>query len=93
MNNQVETPSIATHASSAAEDCFSTEIDDLDDELMEDDLAADTEDVSAAAEEEQPEAPVLPRISYGIVDILFPMTPPKPKGARLVRGPLRFNQP
>ena len=31
------------------------------------------------------------RISYGIADILFPMTPPTPKGARLVRGPLRFN--
>ena len=31
------------------------------------------------------------RVSYGIADILFPMTPPKPKGARLVRGPLRFN--
>jgi hypothetical protein len=30
-------------------------------------------------------------VSYGIADILFPMTPPKPKGARLVRGPLRFN--
>jgi hypothetical protein len=31
------------------------------------------------------------RISYGIADILFPMTPPKPRGARLIRGPLRFN--
>jgi hypothetical protein len=31
------------------------------------------------------------RVSYGIADILFPMTPPKPKGARLIRGPLRFN--
>jgi hypothetical protein len=31
------------------------------------------------------------RISYGIADILFPMTPPAPKGARLIRGPLRFN--
>ncbi len=32
-----------------------------------------------------------PRVSYGLADILFPATPPKPKGARLIRGPLRFN--
>jgi hypothetical protein len=94
MNHQAESVSVATRASSAADDCLSTAIDDLDDDFMEDELEASTDELSiAAAEEEQPAEPVLPRMSYGIVDILFPMTPPKPKGARLIRGPLKFNQP
>jgi hypothetical protein len=64
---------------------------DLLGQVLEDhpDIALDLEAPDLGMEE--PAATNGARISYGIADILFPMTPPKPKGARLIRGPLRFN--
>jgi len=51
------------------------------------------EEVPSFVSEEPQIVAQTPRMSYGLVDILLPMTPPKPKGARLVRGPLKFHQP
>jgi hypothetical protein len=53
-----------------------------------------TQDVGtpcATLARQQPGTTGAPHVSYGLADILFPVKPPKPKGARLIRGPLRFN--
>jgi hypothetical protein len=66
-------------------------------DLLEDspqDLSVLTQEVGAPAATlacREPDTIGGTRVSYGLADILFPVTPPKPKGARLVRGPLRFN--
>ena len=91
MNYAVESGSIAR--STYNDDSY--DISDMADLLQEtpEDLELN-EDVSAPATTlacEEPGTIGGTRVSYGIADILFPMTPPKPKGARLVRGPLRFN--
>jgi hypothetical protein len=82
-----------TVARSTSDDLYGTSTVDMLDAPQEYDL-----DIEEGGETAMPElvaeepCPVgLPRTSYGIADILFPMNPPKPKGARLVRGPLRFN--
>jgi len=82
-----------TSTSIAQQESLAAVIDDFEDDLADDDIEAQhVENDTSIVFEEPQVALVGPRMSYGLVDILFPMTPPKPKGARLVRGPLRFNQ-
>ena len=85
--------SVTSARSTSDDDSYGISSVDLLDEPMEDDLDLDEDGEVPSwrlcAEEPTPIGE--PRVSYGIADILFPMTPPKPKGARLIRGPLRFN--
>jgi hypothetical protein len=85
--------SIGSESSMSDDDAHRISAVELLDEPMEDDLDVEDDDETPtlALSVEEPRAIDVPRVSYGIADILFPMTPPKPKGARLVRGPLRFN--
>ena len=91
MDYQVE--SVTSARSTSDDDLYGISSVDLLDEPMEDDLdlGEDGEISVMALVAEEPTPIGEPRVSYGIADILFPMTPPKPKGARLIRGPLRFN--
>ena len=94
MSHHAESVSIGKYESSIGDDHFSTAIDDLDEDLTDEELDAHAEESATTdCEEDHSAAPALPRMSYGLADVLLPMTPPKPKGARLVRGPLKFNMP
>jgi hypothetical protein len=90
MDHAFESTAI-THGSSA-DNVYDPSIGvDLLDELHEEHPHA-TQDVEASASDDEEHGEIAgTRVSYGSADILFPMTPPKPKGARLIRGPLRFN--
>ena len=85
--------SIGSARSTSDDDAYGISAVDMLDEPMEDDLDVeeDIETPTLALSAEEPSTIDVPRVSYGLADILFPMTPPKPKGARLIRGPLRFN--
>jgi hypothetical protein len=91
VDYQVE--SVTSARSTSDDDVYGMSSVDLLNEPMVDDLDLDEDGgvsvIALVAEEPTPIGE--PRLSYGIADILFPMTPPKPKGARLIRGPLRFN--
>lgn len=85
--------SITTAHRTADDDGLGLAPVDLLDEPTADDLELD-EDFDAPPLPQVTEEPGMigsSHVSYGLADILFPVTPPKPKGARLIRGPLRFN--
>ena len=91
MDYQVE--SVTSARSTSDDDLYGISSVDLLDEPIEDDLDLDEDgEISVMALVAEEPTPIgEPRVLYRIADILFPMTPPKPKGARLIRGPLRFN--
>jgi hypothetical protein len=84
--------SIGSARGTSDDDSYGISAVDMLDEPMEDDLdVEEVETPTLALSAAEPGTIDVPRVSYGLADILFPMTPPKPKGARLIRGPLRFN--
>jgi hypothetical protein len=91
MDYHVE--SITTARMTSDDDALGMAAVDLLDDPIDDDLDLDEEieTPTLALIAEEPDMIGAPRVSYGLADILFPATPPKPKGARLIRGPLRFN--
>jgi hypothetical protein len=91
---ELVTMTIGTPTAGAEQAGLSAAIDELEDDLAEEEVEAQQIEESPDTVCEEPQvAAATPRVSYGLVDILFPVTPPKPKGARLVRGPLKFHQP
>jgi len=93
MSYQAELVTVGKYSPKAETEELLTEMDEFDDDLADELEAQQDEEVPSFVSEEPQIVAQTPRRSYGLVDILLPMTPPKPKGARLVRGPLKFHQP
>jgi hypothetical protein len=90
MDYEVEAPTIARSTSDDNVYGISGAPEPLEDAVEADSSAAQDVETATTLISAEPSTIGTTRASYGIADILFPMTPPKPKGARLIRGPLRF---